>query len=78
MAMEPFDSDEDLEGSDMDMEDMDMEEPLPGEEDLSADLDPMFAADVAEAFPDLDDAQIAALQRAVLGLLGSSGGSMGM
>lgn len=78
MAYEPIKmDDEDLEMQDMDMEDMDMEEPLPGDEDLSADLDPMFAADVAEAFPDLDDNQLLALQRAVLGLLGSGGGGMG-
>lgn len=38
--------------------------------DMAGELDPMFAADVAEAFPDLDDAQITALQRAVMGLIG--------
>jgi hypothetical protein len=32
-------------------------------------LDPQFAADVAEAFPDLDDAQLTALQRAFMGLM---------
>lgn len=48
--------------------------PLDGEEPLEdTGVDPMFAADVAEAFPELEDAQIAALQRAVLGLLGGSG-----
>jgi hypothetical protein len=50
--------------------------PVEGPEDLDAplagleDLDPQFAADVSEALPDLSDEQIAALQRAVLGLLG--------
>ncbi len=45
-----------------------------GPEEMDApsggDIDPQFAADISEAFPDLDDAQISALQRAVLGLLG--------
>lgn len=40
-----------------------------GDEDTS-DLDPQFAADAGKAFPDLDDSQLASLQRAVLGLLG--------
>lgn len=44
----------------------DMDAPAPGAEDL----DPQFAADVSEAFPDFDDKQIAALQRAIMGLLG--------
>lgn len=44
----------------------DMDSPAPGAEDL----DPQFAADVSEAFPDFDDKQIAALQRAIMGLLG--------
>jgi hypothetical protein len=42
-----------------------MDAPAPAD-----DVDPQFAADVSEAFPDLDDNQISALQRAVLGLLG--------
>jgi hypothetical protein len=64
---------------------IDMSEPLTDEapaeddEDLEAngdsDVDPMFAADVAEALPDLEDSQIAALQRAILGLI--AGGGMG-
>lgn len=52
--------------------DFEAEEPMdmdvPGE--MPDDLDPQFAADISEAFPDLDDSQLAALQRAVLGLLG--------
>lgn len=41
-------------------------------------LDPMFAADIAEAFPELEDGQIMALQRAMLGLIsGGSAGGMG-
>lgn len=39
--------------------------------EVPADLDPMFAADAAEAFPDLDDAQLLALQRAIRGLMGN-------
>lgn len=39
-------------------------------EDALGELDPQFAADAAEAFPDLDDAQLTALQRAVMGLIG--------
>lgn len=35
-----------------------------------AELDPVFAADAGEAFPDLDDAGLTALQRAILGLMG--------
>lgn len=38
--------------------------------DALGELDPQFAADAAEAFPDLDDAQLTALQRAIQGLLG--------
>lgn len=71
MALPPIDVDEDLEAEDED-------EPLEGGaemplEDPSADLDPMFAADAAEAFPDLDDAGLMALQRAVLSLIGGGG-----
>ena len=39
-------------------------------DDALGELDPQFAADAAEAFPDLDDAQLTALQRAVQGLIG--------
>lgn len=56
------------------MEDMDLEAVGPEDMDVPApgaeDIDPQFAADISEAFPDFEDAQIAALQRAVLGLLG--------
>lgn len=54
--------DSDLEGAGPE----DMDAPVQGAEDV----DPQFAADVSEAFPDFDDTQIAALQRAILGLLG--------
>lgn len=37
--------------------------------DAGGELDPQFAADVSEAFPDLDDAQLTALQRAFMGLM---------
>lgn len=59
------------------MPELDM--PLEGDEepadmamgtDALGELDPQFAADAAEAFPDLDDAQLTALQRAVQGLIG--------
>ncbi len=50
------------------------EEPLEGAEPEEA-LDPQFAADASEAFPDMDDAQLAALHRAILGCMtGYSGG----
>lgn len=45
------------------------EEADPTALDAGGELDPQFAADVAEAFPDLDDAQLTALQRAVMGLM---------
>jgi len=61
MPMPPMDLGGELEGA---PEDMDV--PAPGAEDI----DPQFAADISEAFPDFEDTQIAALQRAVLGLLG--------
>jgi hypothetical protein len=38
-------------------------------DDETAELDPQFAADAAEAFPDLDDKGLYALQRAVQGLM---------
>lgn len=44
---------------------------------MDSGVDPMFAADIQEAFPDMDDAQVAALQRAVLGLISGGGGGMG-
>jgi hypothetical protein len=39
-------------------------------DDALGELDPQFAADAAEAFPDFDDAQLTALQRAIMGLIG--------
>lgn len=74
MALPPIDMSAELEEEapdpefDEDMEDEALDEPL--EDDG---VDPMFAADIAEAFPDLDDAQIGALQRAVLGLIAGGG-----
>jgi hypothetical protein len=38
--------------------------------DMTGELDPQFAADAAEAFPDLDDKGLTALQRAIQGLIG--------
>jgi hypothetical protein len=73
MALPELDMSDDLEaeGELDDLEDGG-DEPLP--EDASADVDPMFAADLEETGLDLDDAQAAALQRAVLGLISSFGG----
>lgn len=59
-GMPPLPMDEPLDGPET------MDAPAPGAEDL----DPQFAADISEAFPDLEDAQLAALQRAIMGLLG--------
>jgi len=64
----------DLEESAPDMEDEDeLEDGSLEDEGVSSDLDPIFAADAAEAFPDFDDAQLAALQRAILGLISGGG-----
>ncbi len=72
MALPPIDMSADLEDTEPDMEDPD--EPLENEPAEADDgVDPMFAADIAEAFPDLGDAQIAAIQRAVLGLIAGGG-----
>lgn len=60
VSLPPMPMDEPLEGPET------MDVPAPGAEDV----DPQFAADISEAFPDLEDSQISALQRAVLGLLG--------
>lgn len=57
--------DEPLEGGEEMLED----EADPMALDAGGELDPQFAADVAEAFPDLDDAQLTALQRAFMGLM---------
>lgn len=71
MALPPIDSDEDLEAVEgFDGEGMDDEGALEPEAP-----DPMFAADITEAFPDLEDAQIMALQRAMLGLISMGGGA---
>jgi hypothetical protein len=74
MALPPIDMSADLEESTPDLEAED--EGLEDEESLEdepSDVDPMFAADIQEAFPDMDDAQMAALQRAVLGLISGGG-----
>lgn len=69
MPAPPIDLEADLEE---DMPEEDMDEPLE-DEGVSSDLDPMFAVDAAEAFPDLDDAGLAALQRAILALIAGGG-----
>jgi hypothetical protein len=51
----------------LDGPDDEMAEPVADDE--TAELDPQFAADAAEAFPDLDDKGLYALQRAVQGLM---------
>lgn len=74
MALPPIDMSADLEESAPDMEDEDeLEDGSLEDEGVSSDLDPIFAADAAEAFPDFDDAQLAALQRAILGLISGGG-----
>lgn len=77
MALPPIDMSAELEEENPEPEfDDEMEDEA--DEPLEDDgVDPMFAADIAEAFPDLDDAQIAALQRAVLGLMAGGGGMSG-
>ncbi len=54
-----------------DDESLEGEEPMAIDEgsDGSDELDSQFAADAAMAFPELDDAGLAALQRAVMGLM---------
>lgn len=66
MALPPIDMDDELEADDESAPEDELE---PAEGEAPADVDPLFAADVVEAFPDLEDTQIAALQRAVLGLI---------
>lgn len=74
MALPPIDMSAELEDEGMeDMPDDEMDEPLEDEPEADDGVDPMFAADISEAFPDLDDAQIAAIQRAVLGLIAGGG-----
>jgi hypothetical protein len=76
MALPPIDMSADLEESTPDLEaedEMLEDEEALDDEDMGSDVDPMFAADIAEAFPDMDDAQMAALQRAVLGLISGGG-----
>lgn len=74
MALPPIDMSADLEDEgDSELEGDDELETGLEDEGVSSDLDPMFAADAAEAFPDLDDAGLAALQRAILALIGSGG-----
>jgi len=71
MSAELEDTEETGEPEEGSLEDMD--EDMAEGEGVSSDLDPMFAADAAEAFPDFDDAQLAALQRAILSLISSGG-----
>lgn len=70
MALPPIDTDQDLEAEDTEAP---LEDDAEGEMPAEA-PDPMFAADIEMAFPDLEDDQIMALQRAMLGLMSSMGG----
>lgn len=73
MALPPIDTDTDLEAEDEDLEGFD--EGVDGDIEPVPELpDAMFAADIEAAFPELEDDQIMALQRAVLGLMSSMGG----
>lgn len=72
MALPEIDMNDDLEADDELPGDPDLEDESPEED--AGDVDPMFAADVSEALPDLDDNQVAALQRAILGLISNMGG----
>lgn len=75
MALPPIDTNTDLEAEDELEPTGDEGSRGDAGSESMGDVDPMFAADVAEAFPDLDDGQIAALQRAFLGLMsGPMGG----
>lgn len=74
MALPPIDMGaDDLEADEGFDEGMDDEGALDEGEGSATDLDPMFAVDAAEAFPDMDDAQLAALQRCILGLISGGG-----
>lgn len=66
-GMPPLEMGGELEG---DIEDPTLTGEMPLEPDDS--LDPMFAADISEAFPDLDDDQLIALQRAIRGLMATA------
>lgn len=62
----------------MDPGDLEAEEPAPAVdtdgEDLAAELDPQFAAELSKCsyFSDASDEDLACVQRAVLGLMGRS------
>jgi hypothetical protein len=73
MALPPIDVGGDLEDDVPSDEGEELDDDLEDEAMADDGVDPMFAADISEAFPDLDDAQIAAVQRAVLTLISSGG-----
>lgn len=75
MALPPIDmGPEDLEETDPNEAEGDDDlDDMPEDGGVASDLDPMFAADAGEAFPDLDDAGLAALQRAILSLISGGG-----
>ncbi len=75
MALPELDMNDDLE-ADTELEgDPDLADESATED--SGDVDPMFAADMQDTGLDLDDAQLAAMQRAMLGLIQNMGGMGG-
>lgn len=77
MALPELNMDESLEADSELAEDLD-EDTDELEPEEASDVDPMFAADMEETGLDLDDRQLAALQRAMLGLWSNMGGGGGM
>lgn len=73
MALPELDMDEDLE-ADTELDEVEDED---AELEPSGDVDPMFAADMEETGLTMSDAQLAAFQRAVLGLISNMGGGGG-
>ncbi len=68
MAMPPIpmDQGEDLEAGDLGAG----PDESAAADEYESSVDPQFAADCEQAFPDFSDEQCAALQRAILGLIG--------
>jgi hypothetical protein len=54
---------------------MDLEGPADTANETDTDLDPQFAADASEAFPEMSDQQLSALYRAIMGCMSGYGGS---
>jgi hypothetical protein len=75
MALPELDMNDDLEADTEQPGDPDLADE--NTEDPSEDVDPMFAADMQDTGLDLDDKQLAALQRAILGVMSNMGGMSG-